>query len=274
METKRTVFYLSDRTGITAETLGNSLLTQFDGVEFKYISIPFIKTAEKAMRTVEIINRANAEDGIRPLLFCTLVDDEITSILAQSEGVLLDLFGTFIGPLEVELGRKSSHSAGRAHGIANTRNYYARIEAMNFAIDSDDGNSPDDWRQADLILVGVSRSGKTPTCLYLALQYGIRAANYPLVECDLKGLILPESLRPFRNKLYGLSIDPERLEQIRAERRPNSRYSSKEQCAWELRTAQRLFDAEAIPWLNTTSKSIEEIATTILHETGVPRRFF
>jgi len=274
MANKRTVFYLSDRTGITAETLGGSLITQFDGVEFRQISVPFIQSEEKVRRTVEMIDRAARDDGVRPLLFCTLVDDRVITMLQQSQGYLLDLFGTFIDPLEMELGLESTHSAGRAHGIANQRAYQARIEAMHFALENDDGNAPHNYRQAEIILVGVSRCGKTPTCLYLALQFGLRAANYPLIDDDLHAMVLPDRLAPHRKKLYGLSIDPERLVQIRSERRPNSPYSSPKQCAWEIHEAQRLFEVESIPWINSTFKSIEEIASTIVDQTGVPRRFF
>ena len=274
MAKKRTVFYLSDRTGITAETLGGSLLTQFDGVEFRQISVPFIQSEEKARRTVAMIDRTAQEEGVRPLLFCTLVDDRVIALLQESQGYLLDLFGTFIDPLEMELGQESTHSAGRAHGIANQRAYQSRIEAMHFALENDDGNSPHNYRQADIILVGVSRCGKTPTCLYLALQFGLRAANYPLIEDDLHAMVLPDRLVPHRKKLYGLSIDPDRLVQIRAERRPNSPSSSRRQCDWEIHEAQRLFEVESIPWIDSTYKSIEEIASTIVDQTGVQRRFF
>jgi len=274
MAITRTVFFLSDRTGITAETLGHSLLTQFESVEFKHVNVPFIQSEEKAWRTVEMIDQAAQEDGQRPILFCTLVDERLTQILAQSQGLMLDFFGTFISPLEQELGLRSTHSVGRAHGIANIHKYYTRIDAMNFALDNDDGVSAKNYDQADVILIGVSRCGKTPTCIYLALQYGIFAANYPLVEEDLKRSALPEILQPHRAKLYGLSIDVDRLTQIRGERRPNSRYASFEQCLWEIQAAERLLKQEQVHWMNTTLKSIEEIATTILDETRVRRRFF
>lgn len=274
MTQKRTAFFLSDRTGITAETLGHSLLTQFEGVHFRHINVPFLQSEEKAYRAVEMINRVANEDGCRPILFCTLVDEQLTAILAKSQGVLLDFFGTFIGPLEQELGVASSRRAGRAHGIADVHNYHARIDAMHFALDNDDGMTLKDYTRADVILIGVSRTGKTPTCIYLALQYGVYPANYPLVDDDLTRLSLPERLQPLRERLYGLSIDVDRLAQIRGERRPGGRYASLEQCRWEVTMAERLFRNENIPWLNTTHKSIEEIATTILHETGVPRRFF
>ncbi len=274
MRAKRTVFFLSDRTGITAETLGHSLLTQFDSVSFDQVNVPFIQSEEKARRTVEMINRAARDDGVRPILFCTLIDQEIRAILRESEGLLMDFFGAFIGPLERELEMESSHTVGRAHAIASSHNYRARIDAMHYALDNDDGVSVKDYDKADAILVGVSRTGKTPTCLYLALQFGVYSANYPLVEDDLERMRLPQPLEPHRHKLYGLSIDPGRLVQIRYERRPNSRYSSLEQCRNEVRAAQRLFRHERIPWLDTTSRSIEEIATQILDETGIPRRFY
>ncbi|HYW91679.1 MAG TPA: pyruvate, water dikinase regulatory protein [Gammaproteobacteria bacterium] len=274
MKSKRTVFFLSDRTGITAETLGHSLLTQFDNVEFDQVNVPFIQSEEKAIRTVEMINRAAREDGVRPLLFCTLINEDITNILRESEGLLMDFFGTFIGPLEQELQMESSHTVGRAHGIASSHNYRARIDAMHYALDNDDGVSIKDYDKADAILIGVSRSGKTPTSLYLALQFGVYTANYPLIQDDLERMRLPDPLEPYRHKLYGLSIQAERLVQIRAERRPGSRYASLEQCRDEVRSAERLFRHEHVPWLETTSRSIEEIATQILDETGIPRRFY
>lgn len=274
MSQKRTIFFLSDRTGITAETLGHSLLTQFEGIDFRQINIPFIQSAASARRARDMIDRVAREEETRPILFCTLVDESLTAIIAESEGLILDFFGAFIQSLEQELGTASTHTAGRAHGMANVHNYRTRIDAMNFALRTDDGVAEKDYEKADVILVGVSRSGKTPTCLYMALQYGIFAANYPLIQDDLERLALPEVLQPYRKKIYGLTIEPVRLAQIRGERRPNSRYSDEANCREEVRIAERLFKLEEIPFLNTTTRSIEEIATTIMHQTGVMRRFF
>ncbi len=274
MSQKRTIFFLSDRTGITAETLGHSLLTQFEGIEFRQINIPFIQSGASARRARDMINRVAQEEGMRPILFCTLVDEALTAIIAESEGLILDFFGAFINSLEEELGTSSTHTAGRAHGMANVHNYRARIDAMNFSLRTDDGVAEKDYEKADVILVGVSRSGKTPTCLYMALQYGIFAANYPLIEQDLERMGLPQVLQPYRKKIYGLTIEPLRLAQIRGERRPNSRYSDETTCREEVRIAERLFKLEKIPFLNTTTRSIEEIATRIMHETGLMRRFF
>lgn len=269
----RTVFFLSDRTGLTAETLGQSLLAQFDDLQYTPVSIPFIQTREAAQDVVRLIDQAAAEDGVKPIVFCTLVDDAIVDLLETSAGMMVDLFGTFVGPLEQTLEQRSLHRAGRSHSVANSRHYNARIEAMNFAMDNDDGTAQD-YASADVILIGVSRCGKTPTCLYLALQFGLRAANYPLVEEDLRAKTLPEALRPHRRKLYGLTIDAERLVHIRQTRRPDSTYASPAQCRWELDAAMRLMRDDRIPHIDSTSRSIEEIAATILHETGVRRRFF
>jgi len=274
MKTIRTAFFLSDRTGITAETLGHSLLGQFPNTQFKYMSVPFIQSEDKARRAVDMIDQVAGEDGRRPLLFCTVVDDKMTAILSKSQGLMLDIFGTFTTAIENELGERSSTVSGHGHGIANIHNYHQRIDAMHYALDNDDGVTAKGYDKADVILVGVSRCGKTPTCIYLALQYGLYAANYPLVEDDLNNLTLPDFLQPHRKKLYGLTIEPPRLRQIRAERRPEGKYATQEQCEWEVKTAERLFKREQIRCVDTTHKSIEEISTTILSDTGVTRRFF
>lgn len=271
---ERTVFFVSDRTGITAETLGHSLLSQFENIEFKQITLPFIDTLDKALAAVEQINRRAREQGVRPVIFSTLVDPEIRCLLVTSAGVFFDFFDVFIGPLEKELQTPSSHTVGRSHGLANTAKYNVRMDAVSYSLDTDDGVGVQHYARADIILLGVSRSGKTPTCLYLALQFGIHAANYPLLEEDLADLRLPVVLGPCRARLFGLTIDPERLHQLRHERRPNSRYASLKQCQYEVPQAEALFRTENIPFINTTTMSVEEIATTILHQSKLERRLY
>ncbi|CAG0124217.1 Phosphoenolpyruvate synthase regulatory protein [Rhodocyclaceae bacterium] len=265
----RTAFFISDRTGLTAETLGRSLLSQFDGIEFKRITLPYVDTVNKARDAVALINATGQSDGRRPLLFSTMILPEVRDAIAQSDALILDLFEMFIAPLEVELGSASSHAVGRSHGVGAS--YTARMDAVNYALNHDDGGITRDLARADVILVGVSRCGKTPTSLYLALQFGIYAANYPLVPEDFSAAALPSALSPLRNKLYGLTIRPERLQQIRAERSPGSRYASLENCQLEVRQAESMMREAGIHYIDVTSMSVEEIATTILHQTGFRR---
>jgi regulator of PEP synthase PpsR (kinase-PPPase family) len=265
----RTVFFVSDQTGITAETLGHSLMTQFDGLRFRSVTVPFIDSVDKARETVNRINLTAEVEGAKPIVFATLIEDELRAVLSQSKGLFLDFFDAFIGPLERELEVRSSHTVGKAHGVSNTTAYARRIDAMNFALDNDDGAHTRDYNRADIILTGVSRSGKTPTCLYMALHYGIFPANYPLAEEEFEKGELPEALQAFRDKLYGLTISAQRLEQVRGERRPGSRYASAQQISFELRSAEALFRKNGIPYLDTSECSIEEIASTILHGKGL-----
>ena len=271
---QRTVFFVSDRTGITAETLGNSLLTQFGAVRFKTVNLPFLDTLEKVKHAVVHINETSRRTTDRPIVFSTLVRQELRDIVAGAEAVVFDFFGVFIGLLEQELQTKSSCAIGRSHGVVDSTVYGVRMDAVNFAMSNDDGAITRNYPQADLIVLGVSRSGKTPTCLYLALQFGIFAANYPLTEEDLEKMCLPDAVAPHRKKLYGLTIDPERLQKIRHERRPDSPYSSLRRCQYETRRAESLFHAEGIRLISTTTLSVEEIATTLLANTGLERRLF
>ncbi len=311
MNKKRTAFFISDRTGLTAEELGRSLLTQFDSIQFERITLPYLDTADKARAAVARINAAAQTDEQRPLLFSTLLLPDVRSIIAQSNALILDLFESFIAPLETELGIPSSHAVGRSHGVGAS--YTARMDAVNFALSHDDGGITRELHRADIILIGVSRCGKTPTSLYLALQFGIYAANYPLVPEDFAAaklfqfqfegdtkrrrasdedstfstarsergsqrsstekveLELPPALKPLRDKLYGLTIRPERLQQLRAERLPNSRYAALDNCQLEVKQAESLMRLANIPYLDVTSMSVEEIATTLLHQAGLKR---
>lgn len=269
---KRTIFFISDGTGITAETLGHSLLTQFEQIQFEKITIPYVDTSEKAQAVIEQINQTAMRDGVRPLIFATLINPEIRSLIASSQGMLFDFFKTFIDPLEAELKVRSSYNIGRMHGVVDYNAYMTRINAVNYTLSHDDGISTQNYGKADLILVGISRCGKTPTCLYLAMQFGIFAANYPFTEDDMNNLKLPTILQQFRQKLFGLTIDPVRLHAIRHQRRPHSNYSSAEQCELEVKKVEKLFNAEKIPYLSSASRSIEEIATSILATMKIKRR--
>jgi [pyruvate, water dikinase]-phosphate phosphotransferase / [pyruvate, water dikinase] kinase len=267
----RTVFFVSDGTGITAETFGHAVLTQFE-LRFRQVRLPFIDTVDKAHDAVRKINEAFSSDGQRPIVFSTLVKPDLSDVIRGARGMHMDLIQTFVAPLEQELGIKSTHTIGRSHNIVDSEEYKNRIEAINFSLAHDDGQSHKNLSSADVILVGVSRSGKTPTSLYLAMQYGIKAANYPLIPDDFERGKLPSNLPPFRGKIFGLSISPERLSEIRHERRAGSKYASIENCRYEVNEAELMMKREGIRWLSSTTKSIEEIATTILQEIKPDRR--
>ncbi|MGC3979977.1 MAG: pyruvate, water dikinase regulatory protein [Steroidobacteraceae bacterium] len=268
----RTVCFVSDRTGVTAETLGHSLLSQFEGLEFRTITMPFVASTEEAEGVVTRINAIASEEQVRPIIVCTLVDDRIRAIVKQAHGLFLDFFDAFLAPLETELGMESAHVTGRSVGgssVDPARS--ARIDATNFALANDDGSGARDYRSADVILIGVSRSGKTPTSLYMALQYGIFTANYPLTDEELESAQLPKVLEPYKHKLYGLTIEPARLQQIRNERRPGSRYASAQQVQYEVRTALTLFERLGLPYIDVTQCSVEEIASRILDKMRLTR---
>jgi [pyruvate, water dikinase]-phosphate phosphotransferase / [pyruvate, water dikinase] kinase len=266
MANVRTVFYVSDGTGITSETFGHSLLTQFESIRIREVRLPFIDSISKVSDAVLRINAQGQTDGMRAIVFTTLVDPRMNLLLRQANALFMDLFGQFVEPLEAELGTKSTHTVGRSHTATDSAQYKRRIEAINFSLAHDDGQSSLNLEQSDIILVGVSRSGKTPTSLYLAMQHGIKAANYPLIPEDFERRKLPEVLYKYKSKLFGLSITPDRLHEVRQERRPSSRYASLEQCRHEVAEAETMMKREGIRWQSSTTKSIEEIAATVLQE--------
>ncbi|WP_428506202.1 posphoenolpyruvate synthetase regulatory kinase/phosphorylase PpsR [Roseateles sp.] len=262
----RTVYFVSDGTGITAETFGNSILAQFPGKP-RHVRRPFVDTAEKAHQVVHEINQTSEQEGRRAIVFATLVNREVLQVVREHcKALVLDMFNTFIEPLEEEFQVKSNHRVGRFSDVARSQEYHDRIEAINFSLAHDDGQSAKNLESADVILVGVSRSGKTPTSLYLAMQHGIKAANYPLIPEDFERSKIPSMLEPHKRKCFGLTIDPERLSQIRNERRPGSKYADLMNCRYEVNEAEAMMKRNGIAWLSSTHKSIEEIATTILRD--------
>lgn len=269
---KRCTFVISDRTGLTAEALSHSLLSQFPTVQFDVENLPFIDTTDKAHQTAATLNKIASETGVRPLVFATLVNDEIRSIISSASVVFFDLFDTFIEPLEKELEVDSSHSVGKSHGVLDFAQYSARMSAVNFAMTTDDGMETDHYARADVLIIGASRTGKTPTCLYLSLQFGIFAANYPLTDSDLTTTDLPDAVASHRDKLFGLTIDPFRLQQIRQERYAGDSYAAAKTCQFEVAQAEAMYRLADIPHVNTTKKSVEEIGAYILHKAALRRK--
>ena len=274
MPHRRTVFFVSDGTGITAQALGHSLLTQFEGVEFNQVTLPFVDTVAKAEECLGRIELAAARGNGQPIVFSTLVNGDVREVIRRANALFLDFFETFIDPLEAGLGLKSTHTIGRSHSALDKQEARHRIEAINFAMRHDDGASHRELDEADVILVGVSRTGKTPTSLYMALQFGVKAANYPLLPEDFARMQLPDALRRCKARLYGLSIAPERLREIRKERRPGTKYAELANCRYEVEQAEILMRREGIRWINSTAKSIEEIAATILRELKIERHVY
>ena len=254
----RHVFYISDGTAITAEVLGHAVMSQFP-VSINSITLPFVENESRAKAVKDQIDAIYQQTGVRPLVFYSIVIPEIRNIILQSE---LKLDPTPI--------------AHRTHGLnpGNLTKYDARIAAIDYTLAHDDGISLRNLDQAQVILLGVSRCGKTPTSLYLAMQFGIRAANYPFIADDMDNLVLPAALKPLQHKLFGLTINPERLAAIREERRENSRYASMRQCRMEVSEVEALYRKNQIPWLNSTNYSVEEIATKILDIMGLNRRMY
>ncbi|WP_133470864.1 pyruvate, water dikinase regulatory protein [Paraglaciecola marina] len=267
----RIAFYISDGTAITAETFGHALLSLFT-IELKHVTIPFVETAEHAEDVVQKISESFQDTKQRPLVFYTVVNTEVRKIISKSVGINYNFLDQFVAPLEKVLGVTSKPEKHRSHSI-HEKTYDIRIEAVNYALANDDGANLKNYHEADVILVGVSRTGKTPTSLYLALQFGIKAANYPFTEDDMGDILrLPSTLRRFKDKLFGLTIHAERLHQIRSERRPNSRYASMKQCRMELREVENMYHKEKLHFLNSTYYSVEEISAKILAQTGLQRR--
>ena len=262
----RTVFFVSESTGITAETLGHSLISQFDTIDFEQVYMPYINTDLRAKALTQRMQEAADRDGVRPIVFSTMLNNEIRDILKSGNCYYMELFEGFIDPLAGELGVPPSRKAGQSHAITKPSFYTKRIEAINFAMANDDGIRPDNFHRADVVLAGVSRSGKTPTCLYLAMHYGLRSANYPLTEEDFERGDLPQLVWDCRHKLFALTIDPQRLQLIREERRPGSGYASLKRCQDDIRQAQQIFKRMQVPILNTTTQSIEEISAQIIKQ--------
>lgn len=263
---KRNIYFISDGTGITVQSLGQSLLTQFSELEYISKKLPYVNTLTKAENIVMQIKQENKDNIYRPIILSTLIDSDIRNKIKSSNCFQIDFFEEHIGPLEKELNQRSNHTIGKTHSLKDVMRYDARMDAINFTLYTDDGLATKKYEEAQLIIIGISRCGKTPTCLYMAIQFGIKAANYPLINEDLEQNKLPPFLEKYKDKIYGLSIDPKRLQAIRFKRRPDSTYSNIRQCRAEVRKAENLFLHEKIPFLYTTTHSIEEIAAHILED--------
>ena len=260
----RTAFFISDSTCITAQNLGRSLLSQFEFIPFKQVSLRFINSFDRAEEAMKTVTAAYESDDAKPLVFSTLTNESMRTIVSNAPCEFFDLFEIFVTTMERVLGAKSVPTTGHSHGIQDKEEYFERMEAVNYTLNHDDGGNMHQLDEADIIIIGISRSGKTPTCLDLALNYGLRAANYPLTDDELEDLQLPKVLLTYKHKLLGLTTSVNRLVNIRSERLPNSRYASVTQCSYEIRQTETLFKRLAIPYFNSENMSVEESAATIV----------
>ena len=267
---RRTVLFVSDGTGITAGALGK-LLEHFPSTQFTQVRLPFTDTLDKIKLAQDAINHATDEDGGRPVVIMSLGNLELRNKLKQSNAYFIDLFNTFIDPLGLELEQKPLTGAGIAHSVMGS-NYHERMEAINFTLGHDDGMTNSGLDEAQVILIGVSRCGKTPTSIYLAMQFGIKAANYPLIPEDFARGTMPEVLYKHTDKIFGLTIKAERLHSVRSERRPDSFYASLDNCRKEIATAEDLMRKNNITWADSTSRSIEELSAIILQKIRQPAK--
>lgn len=266
MQTKnlQNVYFISDSTGITIESLGQSLFTQFPDTQFEKKVFPFVSNKKEVEHVIKHIQEVTSKNKTLPLIFTSLANEKLKDLFLSNGITVIDIFSTFIPAMESHLGAAASHAIGETHGVGNTNQYIQRIEALNFALSHDDGMKINDMERADIILTGVSRSGKTPTCLYLAMHYNLKAANYPLTDSDFDEPALPQAIATLQDRVFGLTISPQHLCKIREERKPNSKYASYEQCEYEVSKAELIFNNSRLSYLNTTAVSIEEIATTII----------
>ena len=260
---RRSAYFVSDSTGITAETLGNALLANFPGFAFVRHTVPFVDTPDGAANVVRDIAR-DADAGLAPIVFTTTKDAAVSRTLAAAPATIIDLLGGHLTELECVLGTTASEQLGQFHTLGDTTQYFARMRAVEYAIEHDDGQSSRALDIADVIIVAPSRCGKTPTTMYLALQYGLLVANYPLTDEDFPTDGLPRLVAPYAARCFGITTTPLRLSQVRHERRPDSRYSSLAQCTLELRRAEDLYRRNRVPFLNSSTKSVEEMSAVIL----------
>ncbi len=258
------VYYISDSTAILAEDLGRALLCQFPGISFNEEKIPFVRSPEQAQAALQkILERSG---GRFPLLFCTIIDRNIREIFDSPEVEYFDILNGFLGQLEHSLEATPLREPGfsrRGKDIAK------RVEAIHYTLEHDDGTRTREYHQADIILVGVSRSGKTPVSVYLATHFGLKAANFPLTSEQLDNYVLPVDIIRNRQRALGLTSSPKHLHKIREKRYKGSSYASLSTCSRELQQARQLFSQHQIRVLETEGKSIEELAVQAIQLTGI-----
>ncbi|MBU0482301.1 MAG: pyruvate, phosphate dikinase/phosphoenolpyruvate synthase regulator [Proteobacteria bacterium] len=263
------IYYISDSTGIMITNLAQSMLCQFPEISFHEEKFPYVRSVKDAKKTLEYILAQSL--GRRPIVFSTIMDQEVRNVFRSPEVEFFDVFDFLLEPLENCLEARALRVPGFSrHGDNVTM--ARRVEAIHFCLDHDDGTRINEFDDADVILLGVSRSGKTPVSVYLATQFGLKAANFPLTVEYLSKLDLPDGVKRNRKRAVALTTTPEHLRGMREKRYPDSRYAKLSTCTEELTQAEQIFQREKIPIINSTGKSIEELATQVTQEIGLAKK--
>lgn len=263
MHKTRDVYYLSGSTGILAKDMGKALLCQFPEIHFKEELIPFIHTEVEAQKAIEKIRAQST--GETPLVLSTLLSKELNAVFNSPDIEFLNIFDQFLVQFENFLQKKALWASG-ASRYPNDRTMIRRVEAIHYCIDHDDGNSTKDYDKAEIILIGVSRSCKTPVSVFLATQMGIKTANYPLIRDGTDSFKLPPYLVRNKKKIVALSTSPQLLHQYREHRYADSKYAKLSTCRDELNKANMLYMDHRIPIVMSDGKSIEETATQVTQQ--------
>ena len=261
---------VSDSTGETVISIARACVVQFEGVDVIDHLWSMVRTK---IQLEDVIKGISEEPG---MVVFTLLDqslrDRLEAYCADRKLTCIAALDTFMAAFRHYLGVSSQARPGRQHAL--DAEYFARIEALNFVMSHDDGQSVADLAEADVILVGVSRTSKTPTCIYLANR-GIKAANVPIVP----GATLPSELMDNdRSLIVGLTEDASRLVQIRRNRmrslnqKDETDYTDLDQVKSEVAAARRLFNERQWPTIDVTRRSIEETAAAIIQLHSQRRR--
>ncbi|WP_028582415.1 pyruvate, water dikinase regulatory protein [Desulfogranum japonicum] len=261
----KNVYYISGSTAILAEDMGRALLAQFSGFRFKEEKIPFIHTVAEAEEALNrILDQCKEE---KPLLFCTIMDQHTRDVFNHPDVLFFDIFLETLEKVETSLGVCALREPGYSRHFTMSK-MTKRVDAIHYSLEHDDGTKPKDYDIADLILVGVSRTGKTPVSIYLATHMELKAANFPLTADHLGKHELPKEIVKNKSRAIGLTASPRYLHEIREKRYHGSTYASLDTCTRELQQARQLYRRYDLKTLNVEGRSIEELAVQAVQLVG------
>lgn len=263
------IYYISDSTAILVKNLGHSLICQFPEINFIEEKFPFVNSVKEAQKVLAHILKRSG--GRQPIVFSTIMNEDVRNVFNNSEIEFIDAYGHFLTRLEDCLEATALRVAGYYRTTTEV-DLAKRAENINFSLEHDDGTGLDGYPAADVILLGISRTGKTPISVYLATQMGLKAANFPLIDKYLTEYRLPDQIVRSKHKAVGLTTTPELLSSIRERRLPGSNYARLSTCLEEMDQADKIYKKYKIPTISSAGKSIEEIATQVSQELKLSKR--